>query len=551
MFIHWGIYSLMAKGEWVMYNQRIPIKEYEKLADQFNPVNFDADAWVKLAKDTGMKYIVITAKHHDGFSMFKTKVDPYNIVDGTPYGKDIMDELAKACQKYEIRLCFYYTHVREWRHPHAQSLEMNAPDRYGNFGNFWDYPHEDQKNLQIYLDEFDKPQLKELLTQYGPIGIIWFDTPSLIRPDQAQEMIDLVKNLQPDCLVNSRVGRNASIDYYSLGDDEVPEFNNGVDFETPMTICQAWGFYNLADNRYRSLNELLHQLIDIVSLGGNYLLNVGPDPTGVIPLEAQERLWGIGEWMKVNSESIHGTQASPFPAKPSWGKITTKEDTLYLHVYQWNERISLTGIESKVKAIHLLADPARTITWSQEHCGSLGYDRLTIHLPGDALDPNVNVVKVQIESPMQLETRIIEDDSGSIQLPACLSTMQSSEDIPQASINITGVVQRWISTEDWFYWDFLCEHPGEFKVLVTASTGFNALWDFGHQLVVELGDQKNVVTIADTGIPLERFQKRTYQAGRIVIDKAGLYRIVVRANNLVSTNSQGFTMSMLKLEPSK
>jgi alpha-L-fucosidase len=541
----------MAKGEWVMYNQRIPIKEYEKLADQFNPVNFDADAWVKLAKDTGMKYIVITAKHHDGFSMFKTKVDPYNIVDGTPYGKDIMDELAKACQKYEIRLCFYYTHVREWRHPHAQSLEMNAPDRYGNFGNFWDYPHEDQKNLQIYLDEFDKPQLKELLTQYGPIGIIWFDTPSLIRPDQAQEMIDVVKNLQPDCLVNSRVGRNASIDYYSLGDDEVPEFNNGVDFETPMTICQAWGFYNLADNRYRSLNELLHQLIDIVSLGGNYLLNVGPDPTGVIPLEAQERLWGIGEWMKVNSESIHGTQASPFPAKPSWGKITTKEDTLYLHVYQWNERISLTGIESKVKAIHLLADPARTITWSQEHCGSLGYDRLTIHLPGDALDPNVNVVKVQIESPMQLETRIIEDDSGSIQLPACLSTMQSSEDIPQASINITGVVQRWISTEDWFYWDFLCEHPGEFKVLVTASTGFNALWDFGHQLVVELGDQKNVVTIADTGIPLERFQKRTYQAGRIVIDKAGLYRIVVRANNLVSTNSQGFTMSMLKLEPSK
>jgi hypothetical protein len=255
--------------------------------------------------------------------------------------------------------------------------------------------------------------------------------------------------------------------------------------------------------------------------------------------------------MKVNGEAIHGTQASPFPAKPSWGKITTKEDTLYLHVYQWNERISLTGIKSKVKAIHLLADPARTITWSQEHCGSLGYDRLTIHLPGDALDPNVNVVKVQIESPMQLETRIIEDDSGSIQLPACLSTMQSSEDIPQASINITGVVQRWISTEDWFYWDFLCEHPGEFKVLVTASTGFNALWDFGHQLVVELGDQKNVVTIADTGIPLERFQKRTYQAGRIVIDKAGLYRIVVRANNLVSTNSQGFTMSMLKLEPSK
>ncbi len=551
MFIHWGIYSLMAKGEWVMYNQRIPVKEYEKLADQFNPINFDADAWVKLAKDAGMKYIVITAKHHDGFSMFKTKVDRYNIVDGTPYGKDVMDDLAKACKKYGIRLCFYYSHVREWRHPHAQSLEKRTPDRYGNYGNFWDYPDEAKKNLQIYLDEFDRPQLKELLTQYGPIGIIWFDTPSLIRPDQAQEMIDVVKNLQPDCLVNSRVGENVVTDYNSLGDDEVPEFNNGVDFETPMTICRAWGYNNMPDNQYRSLNELLHQLIDIVSVGGNYLLNVGPDPTGVIPPEAQERLREIGGWMKMNGEAIHGAMSSPFPAKPTWGKITAKEDTLYLHVYTWNESISLTGIKSKVKAIQLLADPARTVTWVQEPCGSLGYDRLTIHLPGDAPDPNVSVVKVQIESPMQLEARIIEDDSGSIQLSACLSEVHSSADKPQASINITGIVQRWMSTADWFSWEFLCEHSGEFNVSVMGSTNPWVLGDFGHQIVVEFGDQKNEVEILDSDNPAERYPKRTYPVGRIRIEKAGLYRIAVRANKLVSTNGQGFTMSMVKLEPSK
>jgi alpha-L-fucosidase len=551
MFIHWGIYSLMAKGEWVMYVDRIPVKEYEKLADQFNPVNFDAEAWVKLAKDTGMQYIVITAKHHDGFSMFKTKVDRYNIVDSTPYGKDVMADLAKACQKHGIRLCFYYSHVREWRHPHAQSLEMKTPDRYGNYGNFWDYPDENKKNLQIYLDEFDKPQLKELLTQYGPIGVIWFDTPSLIRPDQAQEMIDVVKSLQPGCLVNSRVGENVEVDYYSLGDDEVPEFNNGVNFETPMTICHAWGYNNMPDNQYRGPNELLHQLIDIVSLGGNYLLNVGPDSTGVIPPEAQERLRSIGEWMRVNSEAIHGTVGSPFPAKPSWGRITAKDDTLYLHLYQWNESISLTGIKSKVKAIHLLADPGKTVTWSQKPCVTLGYDQLTIHLPEEASDPNVSVVKVQFEIPMSLETRIIEDDSGSIQLPACLSTVHSSSDEPQAQVNITGVVKSWTSTRDWFSWKVLCEHPGEFAVKITATTDFNASWDFGHQLVVEFSDQKNEVTVADTGIQTDRFQKRTYQAGRISIEKAGLYQIAVKAKMLINNNGQGFTLSMVKLEPSK
>jgi len=550
MFIHWGIYSLMARGEWVMYVQRIPVKEYEKLAGQFNPIHFDADAWVKLAKDTGMKYIIITAKHHDGFSMFRTKVDPYNIVDGTPYGKDVMADLAKACQKHGIRLCFYYSHVREWRHPHAQSLEMKTPDRYGNYGNFWDYPDEHKKNLQIYLDEFDKPQLKELLTQYGPIGVIWFDTPSLIRPDQAQDIIDLVKSIQPDCLVNSRVGSHVEVDYHSLGDDEVPEFNNGVSFETPMTICHAWGYNNMPDNRYRGVKELLHQLVDIVSLGGNYLLNVGPDPTGVIPLEAQQRLRGIGEWMKVNGEAIHGTQASPFPAKPSWGKITRKQDCLYLHVYQWNERISLTGIRSKVTAIHLLADPAREITWSQEACGSLGYDKLTIRLPGDAPDLNVSVVKVQFESPMNLETRIIEDDSGSIQLPACLSTVHSSSEEPKAQVNITGVVKRWSSTEDWFSWEFLCEHPGKFDVQVTATTDFNASWDFGHQLEVEFTDQKNDFTIEDTGVPSDRFQKRIHPAGKILIEKAGLYQIAIKAKALVNANGQGFTLSMVNLKPS-
>jgi alpha-L-fucosidase len=549
MFIHWGIYSLKAKGEWVMYFDRIPVKEYEKLAGEFNPVLFDAEEWVKLAEDTGVKYIVITAKHHDGFSMFRTKVSRYNIVDGTPYKRDVMVDLAEACKRHGIRLCFYYSHVREWRHPHAQSLEEKSPDRYGNYGNFWDYPDECKKNLQIYIDEFDKPQLKELLTQYGPIGVIWFDTPSLIRPGQAQELVDLVKGLQPDCLVNSRVGHFVETDFHSLGDCEVPEYAMGVDWETPMTICHAWGYNNMPNNRYRGVKELIRQLVDIVSLGGNYLLNVGPDPRGVIPPEAVDRLRGIGAWMKVNGESIYASGASPFHVKPSWGRITAGDDTLYLHVYEWNESITLPGVKSKVVAVALLADSHREVRWTQEPCGSLGYDKLTIHLPFDAPDASASVLKVQFEKGMLVETRIIEDDSGSIELPACLASIHSSGGQPKATVNITGVVERWLSTEDWFSWEFLCAHPGEFDATVTVSTGFHGLWDFGHELALTCDGQENHLRIEDTGIPTGGYQKRTYRAGRFRIGSEGLCRVSIRSSSLSCTNGQGFQMSSVKLHP--
>lgn len=547
MFIHFGIYSLKAKGEWVMYVERIPIKEYEKLADEFDPVMFNAEEYVKLAKETGMKYIVVTAKHHDGFSMFKTDVSRYNIVDRTPFGRDIMAELAQACKNHGIHLCFYYSHVREWHHPHAQSLEMHSPNSYGNYGNFWDYPDECKKNLQIYIDEFDKPQLVELLTKYGPIGIIWFDTPSIIRPDQAQELIDLIKELQPNCLVNSRVGDNTKADYYSLGDCEVPNFNIGIDFETPMTICDDWGYNNRPKNRYRNVAELIHQLIDIVSLGGNYLLNIGPDSSGVIPEEARARLRGIGAWMDVNSESIYKTKASPFPAKPSWGKITVKDNVMYLHVYKWNEEITLTGIKSSVQAVTLLADTSREITWIQKPCGSLGYDKLTIYLTGEAPDSNASVLKVQFEYAMAVETRIIEDDSCCIELPASLADIHSYDGAPQSEVNITGVVRNWFSIEDWLSWEFLCEHPGTYDATVTLCTGFHGNWDFGHQVVIQHNGQERPCNIQDMNLPTEGYQKRTFDAGRFQINAAGLQSISMKALYLSRTNGQGLQLSSVNL----
>lgn len=548
MFVHWGLYSVMAKGEWVMYNSRIPVREYEKLAGQFHPKQFDPEAWVKLAQAAGMKYIVFTTKHHDGFSMFQTNVTDYNSVKATPFGRDAVAELASACEKHDIRLGLYYSHVREWHHPQAQSMEMINPETYGNFGNFWDYPDETLKNLQVYIDEFDIPQLKELLTHYGPLGMIWFDTASLIRPDQAQELLDCVRSLQPNCLVNSRIGDHVDFDYYSLGDDQVPDFNNGVDFETPMTICDFWGYNTMPGNRYRDAKEMIHQLIDIVSLGGNYLLNVGPDGDGVIPAEAQERLEEIGAWMRVHGEAIYATEASPFPAKPSWGRITRKADVLYLHVYQWRESLVLTGIQSQAVSVTCLDEPDMPIRWAQQSCGNLGYDTLTIHLPTNAPDAVVSVLKVQLDD-LRVESRIIEADDGSLQLPACLATLHSIQGQPQATVNIAGVVQNWLSVDDSLRWECICQHPGTFAATVTMSSDYHGNWDFGHEVVLACNGQEVRAQLEDTGAPTGHYQRRTFKADSLRLDAPGQYTLTLRATHIQTTHRQGITLSMVRLNP--
>lgn len=351
-----------------------------------------------------------------------------------------------------------------------------------------------------------------------------------------------------NCLVNSRVGDCVDADYFSLGDCEVPDFNTGADFETPMTICDAWGYNNMPGNLYRDAKEMIRQLVDIVSLGGNYLLNVGPDACGVIPTEARERLEEIGMWMRVNGESIYGTKASPFPAKPSWGRITAKDDALYLHVYEWNETITLTGIKAKVTAVHMLADPQRAVAWVQEPCGSLGYDKLSIRLQGSAPDESASVLKVRFDR-LQAETGIIEDDSGCITLPACLAEIHSTNSQPCAKVLITGVVKDWLSVEDGFSWDFICEHPGEFDVSITISSGYHGVWDFGHRAVVECGDQEIQFGIEDSGIPTDHFQKRTIVAGRIRINSVGMHRLSIKAQSLSCSKGHGFQLSAIKLQP--
>ncbi len=341
MFIHWGIYSIPAGlwagrhiagiGEWIMLRAQIPIAEYEGLAKQFNPIKYDADQIVKLAKQAGQKYIVFTSKHHDGFCMYQTAETDYNIAAGTPYGQDTLKALAEACQREGIKLGLYYSQTQDWHHPDG-------------FGNTWDYDPANQ-DFGAYIDSYVKPQVREILSNYGPIAIVWFDTPRIISRQQSQSLLDLVHELQPDCLVCGRLG-NALGDYATAQDNAIPpDLQATVDWETPATINDTWGF-KTHDHNWKSTTQLIRNLVDIVSKGGNYLLNIGPDAQGGIPEPSIERLQAIGEWLETHGESIYGTDPGPIQGLAGC-RTTQKDDVIYLHIVDWPEggRFVLPNLE--------------------------------------------------------------------------------------------------------------------------------------------------------------------------------------------------------------
>jgi len=324
LFIHWGLYSLPAGewdgqmipgiGEWIMHNAPIPVAEYQKLAGRFNPVKFDAEAWVRMAEDAGMKYIVITAKHHDGFAMYHSQVSPYNIFDAAPFHRDPLKELAAACARHGIRFGFYYSQSQDWHEPNGA-------------GNQNDYGPDEHKDFDQYLRAKAEPQVRELLSGYGPICLIWFDTPRMMDAnlgpefaERGQRFVDIVRSLQPSCLIDGRLGTSG--DYTSTGDNAIPDAGLTGDWETPATINHTWG-YKKDDTDWKSPSDILFKLVDIVSKGGNYLLNVGPTSEGVIPQPCQDNLRTVGRWLKTNGEAIYGATRSPFG--PEFGEFSTRQ----------------------------------------------------------------------------------------------------------------------------------------------------------------------------------------------------------------------------------
>jgi alpha-L-fucosidase len=385
MFIHWGLYALPAGewkgkyvrgiGEWIMFRERIPVKEYEALAKQFNPTKFNGDAWAQVAADAGMRYLVITSKHHDGFAMYGSKASPYNIVDATPFHRDPMKELSAACARRDIGFGFYYSQDQDWHEA-------------GGRGNNWDFP--EKRDAQPYLEQKVFPQVKEILSGYGKLSLIWFDTPGLLSVKQVTDLRAMVKSLQPDCLINSRIGHNRH-DYTQTGDNAIPiqVYTQDGKWEVPATLNDTWG-YKKNDNNWKDPRDLIAKLADIASKGGNYLLNVGPTAEGVIPQASQDILRTIGRWLKVNGESIYGTRPSPFAINGITWRATVKPGKLYLHILNWpGTKLTIEGLESKVTGASFLANKA-AVKYTQSGA------TLTLQLPAQPVDPNDTVIALTL-----------------------------------------------------------------------------------------------------------------------------------------------------------
>ncbi|MCU0780247.1 MAG: alpha-L-fucosidase [Akkermansiaceae bacterium] len=412
MFIHWGLYAIPGgvwKGkvrdsgysEWLMFDEKIPVREYEQLAAKFHPVKFDAAQWTAIAKQAGMRYMVLTAKHHDGFSMFQSALTPYNIADATPFKRDVTGELAEACRAAGLRFGCYYSGDRDW-------YRRQGPGNRYRQTNTWDYPDSTREDFDRYFAEFAKPQVEEILKKYRP-DLLWFDEIDMKTETQVRALYQMIRTLRPECVINSRIQGCVPpktlpppfCDYLSSGDNEIIDKNIGFDWENPGSMNTSYGF-NANDHKWLSAADIVSRLVEIVSKGGNYLLNVGPTPEGTIPKPCIDRLAEVGRWMDLNGATIYGSSAwrvTDEKHDPS-GRVlrfTAKGDAVHVFCPVNGEAAPITikalGADQlagrRITSVALLGS-AETIPWSQEAGG------LKLTVPPQAPGGFVATFRVQL-----------------------------------------------------------------------------------------------------------------------------------------------------------
>jgi alpha-L-fucosidase len=518
LFIHWGVYSVPAGtykgrqigsiGEWIMRNAQIPVSEYRAFAGQFNPTKYDPEAWAALAKEAGMRYVVITSKHHDGFGMFDSKVTDWDAVDATPAHRDLIAPLANAVRKNGLKFGLYYSQAQDWTHPGGAKAGFED-------GQGWDPAH--KGSFDAYLKRIAYPQVREILTQYRP-DVLWWDTPYLMTPERARPLHDLLA-LRPGIITNNRLGGGFQ------GDSETPEqfipatgFANR-DWEVCMTMNDTWG-YKSYDHNWKSTEDLIRKLCDIASKGGNFLLNVGPTSEGEIPPESVERLKAVGKWMKVNSEAIYGTTASKFP-RLTWGRSTTKtrgdKTSLYLLVFDWPKdgRLELPGLRTKVRSARVLGGARATVETAN--------DQTVIRVPSEAPDPIASVVRVDLEGPAVVEKPVLRQSAdGSVNLAAMDATLNNPAGAETQVETKEGVpnIGYWLDARATASWTFRLDKPGSFDVMVDAA-GQDAISRF----TIEAAGEKLSGDVPGTG-SYTAFKK--FRLGRLTLRSPGEVTLTLR-----------------------
>ena len=541
MFIHWGVYS-GAEGywkgeklrndndyaEWLLYRNRIDRDEYVTLLERFDWDDIDPEEWALLAKNSGMKYVTITAKHHDGFGLWDSKIGDYDLGDYTNPKRDVIKELADACTKHGLKLGLYYSHWVDWEH------------KYG-----WDHTREiygiTPEDYDQYWQEKVMPQVRELLTNYGEIGMIWFDmwihhSRTVVSKKQLLELKEMIRELQPSCLVNSRLGlsieEDPDVDYKTLGDNQLGSKKEDFPWQSPATVAHSWGFHS-TDTKWKSTSFLLKALIGNVSLNGNFMLNIGPRANGDVPYEISDRMLEMGKWLEVNGESIYGAEAFDLDKNQhDWGKITCKQDgetfKLYLHVYNWplNKKLFVTGISQAPEKVYLLADKLKTpLNFSHS-------DMFTkIKLSNDEPDKYISVVVVEYDSKPGIKDGLVAktvdggyslhtENQNNFDESILVSPKEKNGTIPRHSI---------IESGKYLSWEIYVDEPGEKVVDISYSFQDEVS---NSSVSVEIANQELTHKVQPTGLTVGEPNRRwhidnfkSHRLGKIKFSDKGLYEI--------------------------
>lgn len=479
IFIHWGAYSVIGRHEWARELFQIPQAEYDVYARRFDPEKFNATEWLDLISSAGARYMVITSKHHDGFSTYRSKVSDYGIKI-TPYKGDPLKDLAVAAKAHSIRLGFYHS-IMDWHNPDY------IPKRD------WEIPNQPKGgNIDTYI-EFMKGQLRELLTGYGDVATVWFDGEweHSTQEMHSAEVYDMIRGLQPNALINDRLFKREpgnKADYgtpeqYVPATGEVDASGKPILWESCITVnTDSWG-YNKYETDWKTRRDLIRMLVEVVSKGGNLLLNIGPSPDGTISEDYASRLRAMGAWLRVNGESIYGTTASPFSRLPFFGRATTKGDTLYLHVFQWplDGRLAVPGLENRVVSAKLLGQPGARLATERDGDGVL------VYVPTLPPDDTASVIALKLEGAPRVKPFVNTSAAdGKIVLNSASSEIETTFEQRAKKENFLGhvFITNWTRNEDVPSWNATLAQNGNYRVEVSygaegesANTPFTVLVD--------------------------------------------------------------------------